>query len=114
MQQIRRSFEEDGKTVNQLIEDETDLLEDNQAIRNSQAEHFKYLNGKPMFRAASISMVMIERMANGQCCSNGTSYKFLTSDKDEKKRALLHIQGSHPEYLLVKGKPFAKQKQIWI
>lgn len=114
MQSIRDTFYEDGKVIHRITEDETAIMEDNKEARNNQSEHFKYLNGKQLFHAANISMVMIEKMANGQCCSDGMSYKFLTNDKDERKRALLHIQGSHPEYLRVKGKPFAKQKQIWI
>ena len=110
----RRSFIQGDQMINQIIEDETDLLEDNKAEKNAQSDNFKYLNGKLLFKAASVSMVMIEKMANGQCCSDGITYKFLTNDKDEKKRALLHIQGSHAEYLTVEGKPFAKQKQAWI
>lgn len=115
MSEVARNFyEQDGKIVEVTSQDFSHTLEHNKKVRAAQPEHFKYLNGKQLFHAAKIDIGFIDMMANGQCCSDGVKYKFLTPDKEERKRTLLHIQASHPEWLLVDGKPFAKQKQAWI
>ena len=115
MSEVVRKFRVDGdKVIETSWQDTTDTLEHNKRVRAAQPEHFKYLNGKQLFHAAKIDMGFIDMMANGQCCSDGIKYKFLTPDKDERKRALLHVQGSHPEWMLVNDKPFSKKQSVWI
>jgi hypothetical protein len=115
MSEVVRQFHEiDGKIVETSTQDSTDTLEHNKQAKAAQPEHYKYLNGKQLFHAAKIDIGFIDQMANGQCCSNGTSYKFLTADKEERKRALLHVQSAHKEWMMVDGKPFAKNKSLWI
>lgn len=111
---IRESYIKDGKIIDVTKQDHTDTYEDNQYAKINQKEHFKYLNGKQLFHAAKIDMAFIDRMANGQCCPDGTTYKFITPDKDERKRALLHVQSSHKEWMRVNDNPFAKNKSTWI
>ena len=111
---VRKFYFQDDKVIETSSQDSTDTLEHNLAARNSQPEHFKYLNGKQLFHAAKIDICFIDKMANGQCCPDGVAYKFLTSDKEERKRALLHVQGSHQEWMMVDGKPFAKNKSTWV
>lgn len=110
----RKVYTDGEKTTHIVVQDYTPTLEDNKQARDSQKEHFKYLNGKLLFHACSIDMGFIEQMANGQCCSDGIKYRFMTNDKEEKKRALLHVQGTHPGWMRVKGKPFAKDRSVWI
>lgn len=114
MSEVVRQFHyQDGKVIETSSQDSTATLEENKAVRDSQPEHFKYLNGKPLFHAAKIDVAFIDKMANGQCCTDGIKYTFFSNDKEERKRALLHVQSSHPEWMRVNGKPFAQKVQAW-
>lgn len=66
-----------------------------------------------LVKACSVDEIIIEKMKNGQCCPEGKTYNFMSQDRDEFRRALLHIQGCHPRYITVDGKPFAKERKSW-
>jgi len=89
-------------------------LEYAKSLRDSTSEHRKY--GKTTFgcvHAGHIPEVMVLKMLRGQCCSDGKTYDVLSSDQEEVRRAYLHIQCCHKEYLTVRGKPFAKKRVTW-
>lgn len=86
-------------------------LEWNAKQRAARPEHGKYKGN--LVHAAKIPMGVIESMANGQCCPDGKRYNLLSSDRDEMKRALLHIQTEHKHLLTVNGTPFAKRRVQW-
>lgn len=106
------TFVDDDKVYQYVEEDESPLIDQNHAERAAQPETMQY-KGKTLAKAASVSAVMIEKMRNGQCCPDGTSYNLLSGDTEEKRRALVHLQTYHPEYLTVKGRrPFAMKRVI--
>lgn len=114
MDTLRRSSYQDGKMINEVIQDETTILQSNAISRSEQPEHFKFINGKVLHHVLRLSDVFIESMANGTCCVEGLKYRFYTPDMEEKKRALLHVQTSHREYMRMNGTPISKTKQNWV
>lgn len=108
---IRRSKVQDGKMYNSVEQDIEPYLKDNHELRASRGEHQKYKGN--LVKAASIPMVFIDKMANGQCCADGVKYNMMSADPEEKRRALMHIQACHKELLTVNGKPFAMQRTKW-
>lgn len=60
-----------------------------------------------------IDEAFIMQMKCGQCCSDGFKYDLMSPDREEWRKALLHVQSAHPHWLTVDKKPFAKKKAIW-
>lgn len=110
---VRKSYYDDstGKMTNVVTQDVTPYLDDNKAERNARPEIGKYKGN--LVKAASIPLVAIEMMANGQCCSDGIKYNLLSHDMDERRRALVHIQTNHKDLLTVNGTPFTKNRIKW-
>ncbi len=64
-------------------------------------------------KAASIPTSFVEKMARGQCCTEGKKYDCLANDPEEVSRAYLHLQTCHKDMLWVNGTPFAKKRSAW-
>lgn len=113
----RRSVYQDGKMVNVLQQDESGYIDENARERNSHSGHSRIYNGKNMVRTMNITLVGIEKMANGQCCVdakvNNRRFDLLSADPEERRRTLLHIQNHHKEYMVVPGNPFGRKKTQW-
>lgn len=83
-------------------------------LRDSTSEHGKY--SRETFgcvHAATIPIVELEKMQRGQCCNDGHTYDLDSNDPDEARRALVHIQNCHKEWLTVRGRPFARKRPVW-
>lgn len=87
-------------------------LRANAEVRASRPEGFGKYRGD-LVHVGNIPTAEIERMRNGQCCTDGKRYNLLSADKEEVRRALLHIQTAHKELLTVNGKPFARSRPQW-
>ena len=111
---IRSSQLEDDRMYNILTQDIEPYLKNAKAIRDASPEHGKYR--KETFGcvyACTIPSAIVEQMANGQCCTDGKRYNLMSNEKEEWRRALVHIQTCHKDLLTVKGKPFAKDRPKW-
>lgn len=106
---VRRSFYQDGKMYNQTLQDVEPYLERNRLLRSERSGSDKFKKAtfaKHLMHAASIPTACVLQMKNGQCCTDGKSYNLQSDDSDERRRAFLHIQLCHPEFMVVGGKVF--------
>ena len=113
---IRRSLYQDGRMYNQMLQDETPYIEQNRLLRaeRSGSDKFKKATvAKHLMHAVRLTEVAIAKMKNGQCCTDGKSYDVRSDDRDERQRAFIHIQLSHPEYMVVDAKVFGKTPAKW-
>lgn len=108
---IRKTVIQDGKIYNQTIQDPSAILDFNAAVRNSRPEFGKYKGN--LTHVGKLSLEFIEKMANGQCCPDGKNYKLMSRDTEERRRALVHVQAEHKNWLTVSGKPFALKRPTW-
>lgn len=110
---IRRTIydENSDRLIVTAAQDVEPYLDHNARLRASRPEHGKY-KGDFVY-AANIPLVEIEKMRNGQCCTDGKRYNLLSPDPDERRRALMHVQQEHKALLTVNGKPFAKSRVKW-
>lgn len=94
--------EGDGTITNHVVSTVTeDVLAEAKAIRDSKPEHgeFTGLRNSQFAHVMRLDMVFIEQMRCGQCCPEGTTYNMMSPDKDERLRALRHVQSVHPAWM---------------
>ncbi len=116
MSEVTRTLEvtEDGDAIVRTTADHQQTLDENAAIRAARPEHGKYRdNYAGLVPVARVDMAYLECMAAGQCCPTGIKYNWFSPDKEEVRRALLHLQTEHKLWMTVSGKPFAKHKKAW-
>ena len=107
MSEVIRGDKLDGDKIHSYVQQDVEpIYEANRRMRNATPETGRYKGN--LVHAAKIATVDIERMINGQCCPSGIKYNWLSADPEERKRALLHAQTSHPEVMTIEGKPFGK------
>lgn len=110
--QRKASFDElHGQMFVASSQDVEPYLQANAIDRASCPEHGKYRGN--LTKVASIPLVVVEMMHNGQCCPDGVKYNIMASDPDERRRALMHVQSCHRDLLTVNGKPFAFKRAKW-
>lgn len=98
---------EDDKVVVTTSYDNRSILKDNLNSRNAAQETGRY-------KKNTAGLVHVGRIHEGDVVRlMNMGYNLLTSDPEEKKRALLYIQNNEPYLLTVPGKPIAKKKQVW-
>lgn len=85
--------------------DSSAVIAANQAQRNAAPETGCYKGN--LAHVGRIHMGDIVRLKN-------EGYDLLSSDPDEVKRALLHIQSDERYLLTVPGTPIAKRKKVWV
>lgn len=115
---VRKSILQDGRMYNIAEQDESTVIDQNTSIKQALAHsRQKYGKGLHMARVARMTEVGVEAMANGTCCkearNNKKRYRILSPDPDERRRAILHLQSCHPEYMVVDGTPFGKTRTKW-
>ena len=101
---------------NQTIQDVEPYLLETAALRNERSGMDRYKKAtvaKHLMHSANIPQVLVEKMRNGQCCTEGKSYDLSSPDRDEIQRALIHVQVSHPECMAVTGRVFTKKALSW-
>lgn len=108
---IRKTTVEDDKVYSQTIQDVSSIAEFNKQMRNATPETGKYKGN--LVHAGKIPLAFIEKMQNGQCCSDGTTYNLMSPDVEEKRRALVHLQSEHKEWMVIEGTPFARKRNKW-
>lgn len=84
--------------------DPSDVLAQNQILRNSTRETGRYKGN--MCHVGSIHEGDIIRLQN-------MGYNLLSANPDETRRALCYIQTNEPHLLTVPGKPFARVRPVW-
>lgn len=98
---------EDEKVVVTTSYDNRSVLKDNLVARNAAQETGRY-------KKNTAGLVHVGRIHEGDVVRlMNMGYNLLTSDPEERKRALLYIQNNEPYLLTVPGKPIAKKKQVW-
>lgn len=85
--------------------DSSAVIAANQAQRDAAPETGRYKGN--LAHVGRIHMGDIVRLKN-------EGYDLLSSDPDEVKRALLHIQSDERYLLTVPGTPIAKRKKVWV
>lgn len=103
--------EMEDRLIVKRSQDVESILADNQAEYNATSEFGAYKGN--FVRVASVPLIVIELMRNGQCCTDGVKYDLMSPDPDERRRALMHVQEAHKKLLTKKGKPFARQRVKW-
>lgn len=113
---IRKTVTEGDKVAHVIEQDESAYIDQNTADRN-EVGRMVYAGSKLLHRAMNIPLVGIEKLMRGQCCVeakvNNQKYNLLSGDPDERRRAILHIQNHHKEYMVVPGNPFGRKKTQW-
>lgn len=94
-----------------MTQDVEPYLIQNAELRAKRTGPGKYKGA--MVLAASIPMNVVEMMRLGQCCTDGKRYNLMSTDFDERRRALVHVQTEHKALLTVDGTPFAKKRVKW-
>lgn len=110
----RKSIYRDGTMYNVIEQDETGYVDENTRIRNEKERASRIYSGKQILhRAMNVPMVGIEKLMRGQCCTdakvNKKRYNLLSTDPEERRRAIIHIQNYHKEYMVVPGNPFGRK-----
>lgn len=85
--------------------DNRGVIASNIAAQNAAPETGRYQGN--LAHVGSIHMGDIVRLKNA-------GFDLLSSDPDEVKRALLHIQSEERHLLTVPGTPIAKRKKVWV
>jgi len=88
-------------------------IDQNAIDRNSKTSFERFKAHANLVHVGRVDEAFIMQMRCGQCCPDGYKYDLLSPDKEEWRKALLHIQSAHPRWLTVSGKPIAKKKVIW-
>lgn len=108
--------ESTGRMYEQVLQDISAYLAECKALREQRPQHGpKYKRTFTMVSSIPIGFGLA--MLNGQCCSHygkrrtGVSYNIWAADKDEYKRALLHIQSHHQDLLTMTGKPIDRKSR---
>lgn len=96
----------EDKLIEQTIYDPTAVIENNKAIRNSGERVYFGSKGQQMLKVASVDLDHVLALKN-------MGYDLLSPDPAEVKRALLYIQASENQWMLVDGKPIAERHQTW-
>lgn len=110
----RNTILQDDRMYETISQDVEPYVEQARIIRESTSDFNKYKhNSFGCLHAGKISLVDIEKLFTGSCCSEGKTYHLMSNDQDEVRRALLHVQTNHKEWLTVKGKPFSKNRAVW-
>ncbi len=100
------SYDEiEDKLVQKVSYDNRAVLEANLLARNAEPETDRYKGN--LVHIGSIHLGDIERLKN-------EGFNLLSSDPDEVKRALLHIQSNEKHLLTTNGDPIAKTRKVWI
>ena len=97
--------QKDDRMVIKNTYDNSELLIQNREDRNTGTKSEQYKGN--LVKVASISEGDLVRLKN-------MGYDLMSADPDEKRRALLYIQQNEQDFLTVKGKPFAKNRQRWV
>lgn len=95
----------EGKMVQRVTYDNSDVLDLNEAEKKARPEGFGKYKGN-MVHVGRIHVGDIERLKN-------LGYNMLSPDPDEVRRALLYIQSEETRHLTVEGRPFAKHRNKW-
>jgi len=112
MSEVLRGDVLDGDKIHSYTQqDVSEIYRVNRLMRNATPETGRYKGN--LVHAAKIPSVVIEKMRNGQCCSNGIKYDLMSSDHEERKRALLHVQSEHKQNMTIEGTPFGKKAISW-
>lgn len=88
--------------------DSSKTIEENIRQKNAAPEFGKY-------KSKNSQLVHVGRIEEGDVIRlKNMGYNLLSGDREEWRRALLYIQQNEPHLLTVPGKPFAKNKAIWV
>ena len=113
----RGSAIEDNRIYDSTSQDIDPYLKDAAARRSPASQALSQNKYKPnsfgCVYAATIPIGLVEKMARGQCCSDGKKWEVLADDPDKYRAALVHVQSCHKELLTVNGKPFSKKRNSW-
>jgi len=96
-----------GLMHNEVIYNNTEIIEGNKRIKNNASETATYKSGNSqLVHVGRMSLGDVERLAN-------LGFNLLSPDMDERRRALVYIQENEKHLLLVPGKPFARKRAKW-
>ncbi|KKW45757.1 MAG: hypothetical protein UY96_C0015G0010 [Parcubacteria group bacterium GW2011_GWB1_56_8] len=112
----RKSVFQDGKMYMEIVQDISAYLKRNAELRAERSGMDKFkkaMVAKHLMHSASIPTGFVAQMRNGQCCTDGKSYDLYSSDRDEIRRALLHVQLYHPAFMVVDAKVFSSKHTKW-
>ena len=114
MSELIRTLEYHAPTdtvIARTTQDHAQTLAENAALRAARPQFGKYKqNFAGLVPVARVDMAYLECMAAGQCCPSGIKYNWFSADREEVRRALLHLQSEHKAWLTVDGTPFAKKR----
>ena len=108
----RRTKFQDGKVYNETSQDITAILDHNAFLRSERSgtDRFKKaLVAKHLMHAMTVPTTFVTKMRNGQCCTDGKVYDMWSTDREERKLAMLHVQCCHKEFMTVSGKPLGNK-----
>ena len=98
-------IESENLIVKETIYETEATLDRNKQLRAEAPKHM-VSNGKMLVHAASLPMEHVHAL-------DLMGYDLLSSDPDERRRALVYIQSNEPDWLTVNGKPFATFRPKW-
>lgn len=101
----------DDRLIVHRSQDAQPYLDANAVARNATPEFGKYQ--KNLTHVMSIPATVIEMMMLGQCCTDGKRYNLMSTDQEERRRALVHVQTEHKALLTINGNPFSKKRMEW-
>lgn len=104
---VEQSFYDanEDKLVVKTSYDSSAVIEANKEQRDARPETGRYKG----------NLVHVGRIHNGDVVRlKNMGFDLLSSDPDEVKRALLHIQSEERYLLTMPGTPIARRKKVWV